>query len=147
MYIDKNVHIDHSWRQDVASASGSSRTFYRLDHISLQRAVPQPLGDSVTDHIAFVTRTPMPVPGWELKDRDPMIHWSLKGHRESHLSLGVGLETKVILPAKFSARFHKLSTCMESSPYENKLGGPGSWQRSWRHHYPDSSEPGMMVTR
>lgn len=75
----------------------------------------------------------MPVPGYELENRDPMIHWGLKGPGESYLFLGMGLKTKVILPAKLPARFHKRSTLMGSSPFGDKLGGPGSWQRSWRN--------------
>jgi hypothetical protein len=38
-----------------------------------------------------------------------MMQWGLEGPRETHVSLGMSLETKVILPAKFPARFHKTS--------------------------------------
>lgn len=126
--------------------SGPGRTLCRLGYVSLQRAVPRPSGpcDRSAIHTAFVAPTSMPIPGWELKDREH-THWCPKGPRESHLSLGMGLETKGILPAKFPARFHKLPTCMESGPYGIELGGPGSWQRSWRNCSPDSSEPSGIV--
>lgn len=56
-------------------------------------------------------------------------YWGPRRPRESRVFLGMGLETKVILPAKLLARLHN---CLLSwSPTHKRQGGLGSLQRPW----------------